>query len=74
VIFSVCNNYYYIVSIGTTDSVANVALYECFYATADEADAYMFYRFFFFFCFFLFFSSVTKIPDNRSREQLNGFL
>jgi len=26
-----------------------------------------------FFCFFLFFPSVTKIPDNRSRERLNGF-
>jgi len=36
------------------------------YATADEADAYMFYR-----CFFLFFPvflSAKKIPDNRSRE------
>ena len=42
------------------------------YATADEADAYMFYRCFF--CFFSVFSaSVTKIPDNRSRERLNGF-
>ena len=41
------------------------------YATADEADAYMFYRCFF--VFFPFFPSVTKIPDNRSREQLNGF-
>jgi len=49
-----------------------------FYATADEADAYMFYRcFFLFFVFvlfcFLLFPSVTKIPDNRSRERLNGF-
>jgi len=44
------------------------------YATADEADAYMFYIcFFLFFVFFLFFPSVTKIPDNRSREWLNGF-
>jgi len=41
---------------------------------ADEADAYMFYRCFFCFCFcFLFFPFATKIPDNRSREQLNGF-
>ena len=41
-----------------------------FYATADEADAYMFYR-----CFFLFllFPFAAKIPDNRSRERLNGF-
>jgi len=38
------------------------------YATADEADAYMFDR-----CFFLFFSVRHKIPDNRSRERLNGF-
>ena len=31
------------------------------YATADEADAYMFYRcFFVFFCFFLLFPSVKK--------------
>ena len=29
--------------------------------------------FFFVFCLFLFFPSVTKIPDNRSRERLNGF-
>jgi len=35
------------------------------YATADEADAYMFYT-----CFF---PSVTKIPDYHSQEQLNGF-
>jgi len=42
------------------------------YATADEADAYMFYRCFCLF-FFRFFPSVTKIPDNRSRERLNGF-
>jgi len=26
-----------------------------------------------FFCFFLLFPSATKIPDNRSRERLNGF-
>ena len=40
------------------------------YASADEADAYMFYR-----CFFVFllFSIHHKIPDNRSRERLNGF-
>ena len=45
-----------------------------FYATADEADANMFYRcFFLFFSVFCFFLSVTKIPDNRSRERLNGF-
>jgi len=45
------------------------------YATADEADAYMFYRcfFLFFLFFFVFFPSVTKIPDNRSRERLNEF-
>jgi len=44
---------------------------ELIYATADEADAYMFYRCFF--LFFVFFSSVKKIPDNRSRERLNRF-
>jgi len=40
------------------------------YATADEADAYMFYR-----CFFVLlpFRFATIIPDNRSRERLNGF-
>ena len=46
------------------------------YATADEADAYIFYRCFFLFfsCFFCFiFLSVTKISDNRSLERLNGF-
>jgi len=47
------------------------------YATADEADAYMFYRCFFLFLslflFFVFFPSVKEIPDNRSRERLNGF-
>jgi len=48
------------------------------YATADEADAYMFYRCFFFvfllfdFCFLLF-PFASKIPDNRSQERLNGF-
>jgi len=41
-----------------------------FYATADEADAYMFYScYFVFFCFF----RPQKIWDNRSRERLNGF-
>ena len=42
------------------------------YATADEADAYMFYGCFFsvFFCFF---PVRHKIPDNRSRKGLNGF-
>ena len=49
-----------------------------FYATGDEAVAYMFYRcFFVFFCFFLlfflFFFRPQKIWDNRSRERLNGF-
>jgi len=46
--------------------------YKLIYVTADEADAYMFQRCFFslFFCFF---PPVTKIPDNRSRERLNGF-
>ena len=39
--------------------------------TADEADAYMFYSLFF--VFFCFFSVRQKIPDNRSRERLNGF-
>jgi len=46
------------------------------YATADEADAYMFYRCFFVFFLFLFFfcfSVRQKIWDNRSRERLNGF-
>jgi len=46
------------------------------YATADEEDAYMLYRCFFLslFCFFfVFFPSVKKIPDNPSRERLNGF-
>ena len=45
------------------------------YATADEADAYMFYRCFFsvFSVFFLFFSVRQKIPDNRFRERLKGF-
>jgi len=47
------------------------------YATADEADAYVFYRCFLFFLFvffaFCFFPFATKIPDNRSRERLNGF-
>jgi len=41
------------------------------YATADEADAYMFYR-----CFFLFFFAFSirhKKLDNRSWERLNGF-
>jgi len=44
-----------------------------FYATADEADANMFHRCFFSVFFLFFFPSVTKIPDNRSRERLNGF-
>ena len=38
------------------------------YATADEADAYMFYR-----CFFAFSVRHKKIPDNRSWKRLNGF-
>jgi len=43
------------------------------YATADEADAYMFYTcFFLFFLAFRFFHSPQKIPDNCSRERLNG--
>ena len=42
------------------------------YATADEAETYMFYRCFFL-SFFLFFFRPSKIPDNRSRERLNGF-
>jgi len=47
-----------------------------FYANADEADAYMFYRCFFLFfsvSFLFFFSVRQKLPDNRSREWLNGF-
>ena len=48
-----------------------VTMHSRFYATADEADAYMFYRFFLFFLFF--FSVRQKIWDNRSRERLNGF-
>jgi len=48
-----------------------VSQFLLFYATADEADAYMFYRcFLFFFCFFPF---ATKIPDNHFQERLNGF-
>jgi len=46
------------------------------YATADEADAYMFYSCFFsvfFLFFFCFFPVRKKIWDNRSRERLNGF-
>jgi len=43
------------------------------YATADEADAFMFYRCFFLFFLFSVFSVRQKIPDNRSRERLNGF-
>jgi len=31
------------------------------------------FLFFFLFCFFRFFPFATKIPDNRSRERLNGF-
>ena len=41
------------------------------YATADEADAICFTDVFS--VFFSFFPSVIKIPDNRSRERLNGF-
>ena len=39
------------------------------YATADEADAYMFYRCFFVLLLFVFFRSPQKYQlDNRSRE------
>jgi len=41
------------------------------YATADEADAYICLTDVFF--VFLPFPFATKIPDNRSRERLNGF-
>jgi len=38
-----------------TTRLANSSKSTLFYATADEADAYVFYRFFCFFCFFLLF-------------------
>jgi len=58
----------------TYESVVSCVSVKFIYATADEADAYMFYRCFFCFLFFsVFFPSVTKIPDNLSREWLNGF-
>ena len=48
-------------------------VYIVIYATADEADVYIFHRCLFLFSVFCFFPSVKKIPDNRSRERLNGF-
>jgi len=48
-------------------------LLSLFYATADEADAYMFYRCFFLFSdFFVFFSSVknTRQPFSGTAERI----
>ena len=62
------------VSISSSKCLMQIVRVSLIYATADEADAYMFYRcFFLFFSVFCFFPSVTKIPDNHSRERLNGF-
>ena len=47
------------------------ALLSIIYATTDEA--YVLQIFFGFFLLFSFFPFATKIPDNRSWEQLNGF-
>jgi len=52
-------------------SVTELHMYEClFYATADEADAYMFYRCFFcFFCFFRPSKNMTQ-PFSGTAERI----